>query len=242
LKRAVVVPVYNEASTVASVLESVRQHHPHGGIIVVDDGSDDGTASVLAKLRGLDVITHGENRGYGRSLIDGFAFAAANRYDQLLTMDCDGQHEPRHIGAFFAALEDDGGVDMISGSRYLPESKVIGTAPAQRREVNGRITALVNERTGWNLTDSFCGFKSYWVHALCRVDLREDGYAMPMELWAKAHHAGLTVRELPIERIYFDHDRSFGEDLDDHERRYAYYVRVWDAALAEARAGERGRP
>ena len=233
MKRLVVIPVYNEATTLRSVLASVREQH-HGDIVVVDDGSDDETPSALAQERGLRVITHPVNRGYGRSLIDGFDFARAGGYDEVLTMDCDGQHEPHHIGAFFAALHEGAGVDIVSGSRYLPRSRVIGKAPAQRRLVNGRITALVNARTGWSLTDAFCGFKAYRMSGLAKLRLREDGYAMPMELWAKALHAGLTVRELPIERIYFDHDRSFGADLDDPERRFAYYVRVWDTALADA--------
>jgi dolichol-phosphate mannosyltransferase len=145
-------------------------------------------------------------------------------------MDCDGQHEPAHIPAFLAALDD---ADIVSGSRYLAESAVVGKAPADRRAVNARVTETINAATGWTLTDAFCGFKAYRADVVTRLDIREPGYAMPLELWARAWQAGLRVIELPVERIYFDNDRSFGEDLDDTEKRYAYYRRVWRCALGE---------
>lgn len=229
MRQAVIIPVYNEAKTLACVLDAVRASFA-GHIVVVNDGSTDATPDVLAKERGVDVITHETNIGYGQSLIDGFARAAEARFDQIVTMDCDGQHEPACIVPFFDTLATSG-ADIVSGSRYLPESRVVGAAPHTRREVNQRITALVNARTGWRLSDAFCGFKAYAVPALARLGLREAGYALPMELWAKAHRAGFRVVERPVPRIYFDNDRSFGADLDDPERRYAYYVRVWDAAL-----------
>jgi dolichol-phosphate mannosyltransferase len=146
-------------------------------------------------------------------------------------MDCDGQHEPAHIPQFLAALDD--GWDIVSGSRYLPTSETLGSAPADRQEINRRITQIVNDVTGWSLTDSFCGFKAYRVASLKALSLTESGYAMPLELWAKAWRGGLKVRELAVERIYCDRDRSFGHDLDDPERRFAYYLEVWRRALEE---------
>jgi dolichol-phosphate mannosyltransferase len=92
---------------------------------------------------------------------------------------------------------------------------------------------MVNVQTGWGLTDSFCGFKAYRMDALSNLVLTEPGYAMPLELWAKAWRAQLDVREIPVERIYCDHDRSFGANLDDPDARYAYYLDVWNRALSE---------
>ncbi|MDZ4179899.1 MAG: glycosyltransferase family 2 protein, partial [Coriobacteriia bacterium] len=88
-----------------------------------------------------------------------------------------------------------------------------------------------NRVTGWEITDAFCGFKAYRLAALDGMPLCEPGYALPLELWAKAYLKGLAVRELPVERIYFDHDRTFGHELDDPEKRYAYYMKVWNQAL-----------
>lgn len=225
--QALVLPVYNEATTVAGVLDAVRRVYS-GSMIVVDDGSTDATAAVLARRDDVEVIAHGDNLGYGRSLIDGFERALALGAAAVVTMDCDGQHEPAHIPGFFAALA---GCDIASGSRYLPDSPVNGAAPPERQGVNRRVTEEINRVTGWSLTDAFCGFKAYRAEALGKLRLTEQGYGMPLELWAQAFRAGLCVMELPVDRIYFEGDRSFGQDLDDPERRLRYYLRVWNDAL-----------
>lgn len=228
MNTAILMPVYNEAATVGSVLDSVRRNFD-GEILVVDDGSTDETGRALARRDDISVITHPANLGYGRALAEGFAVARARSLDAVITMDCDGQHEPAHIGEFLAALGT--GDDIISGSRYLPSSVGVGVAPPSRQEVNARVTAQINRVTGWSLTDAFCGFKAYRLAALDGFELCEPGYAMPLELWAKAYRAGLKVREIPVERIYCDRDRSFGADLDDPERRFAYYMDVWKRAI-----------
>lgn len=228
---AVVLPVYNEGGTVGDVIEAVRAVFA-GAIIVVDDGSDDATPTVLAGRRDIEVVAHEANLGYGRSLIDGFAAALEAGAERVVTMDCDGQHEPAHIPEFLAALDE---CDIASGSRYLPESPVDGVAPPSRQDVNRRVTAAINEVTGWSLTDAFCGFKAYRSSALKAMRLSEPGYGMPLELWAEAYRAGLCVVELPVDRIYFDGDRSFGQDLDDPDRRLGYYLRVWERSLAKER-------
>jgi glycosyltransferase involved in cell wall biosynthesis len=227
----VVMPVYNEEPTVAVVIDAVRSLFS-GTVIVVDDGSSDGTACLVAARDDVMLVSHGENRGYGASLRSGFAAALSFGAEAIITMDCDGQHEPRHITEFCNELATCGS-DIVSGSRYLPSSGAAGIVPPDRRVVNTRITALINDVTGWGLTDAFCGFKAYRAEALRRVPIDETGYAMPLEFWARAWKAGLTVCEMPVERIYMDHDRSFGQDLDDPERRTAYYLQVWQRALNE---------
>jgi dolichol-phosphate mannosyltransferase len=106
-------------------------------------------------------------------------------------------------------------------------------APAERQRVNELVTQEINRVTGWSLTDAFCGFKAYRRQALEAMRLTEPGYGMPLQVWAQAYRAGLKVIELPVPRIYFDGDRSFGQDLDDAERRLGYYLDVWRRALAE---------
>ena len=221
-------PVFNEARTVAGVLDAVREYFA-GEVIVVDDGSDDATPKVLAERSDITVVHLDRNCGYGCALNIGFRIAHDLGVDRLITMDCDGQHEPAHIPQFFSALDDGG--DIISGSRYLPGSRSVDVAPPQRQAINARITAVINAATGWDLTDAFCGFKAYRLAAIDCIDLGEHGYAMPLELWAKAWKCGLEVREIPVERIYCDRDRSFGADLDDPDTRFAYYMSVWNAAL-----------
>jgi len=228
---AVLLPVFNEASTVGGVLDAVREYFT-GEIIVIDDGSTDDTPRLLAERSDVAVVHLDRNCGYGCALRIGFRMARDIGITRLITMDCDGQHEPAHIPQFFAALDEGG--DIISGSRYLAENGAGDPAPVDRRAINERITAQINRITGWKLTDAFCGFKAYRLPSLDCIRLEECGYAMPLELWAKAWGCGLEVREISVERIYCDRDRSFGVDLDDPEARYAYYMEVWGRALEEA--------
>jgi glycosyltransferase involved in cell wall biosynthesis len=230
-RTCVVMPVYNEGPTVGGVLDAVRRYFD-GWVVVVDDGSSDATVELLGTRDDVLLCQHRSNRGYGASLRTGFETALDLGAKTVITMDCDGQHEPRHITEFCERLQECG-TDIVSGSRYLPASAAGDAAPPDRRSVNERVTAIINAATGWHLTDAFCGFKAYTAGALRRVPIDERGYAMPLEFWARAWRAGLTVCEMPVERIYFDHDRSFGEHLDDPALRLAYYVSVWERALAE---------
>ena len=226
---AVLLPVYDEAETIDAVLDSVREYFS-GEVLVVDDGSQDDTPMRLARRCDVATVRLDRNCGYGCALRIGFDVIRDLGIERVVTMDCDGQHEPAHIPAFLDALAN---ADIVSGSRYLPGSGVVGVAPGDRQAVNERVTAEVNRVTGWSLTDAFCGFKAYRVEPLSPLRLSEPGYAMPLELWARAWKAGLVVRELPVERIYCDHDRSFGEGLDDPERRFGYYMDVWRRALED---------
>ena len=231
-------PVFNEAPTVGAVLDAVRERYD-GWVVVVDDGSTDSTPQIAAARSDVLLVRHGANQGYGATLRSGFHAALELGAESIITMDCDGQHEPAHIVQFCEELSACG-ADVVSGSRYLPGSGAVGVVPEDRAAVNRRVTGIVNGVTGWSLTDSFCGFKAYQADALRRVAIDESGYAMPLEFWARAWRAGLTVCEMPVERIYNDHDRSFGQDLDDAERRLAYYMAVWERSLAEGAIGTEG--
>lgn len=222
-------PVYNEARHVDAVLDEVVQYSRH--VLVVDDGSDDGTSQLLAARDDVQVVTHPENRGYGAALRTAFQYAAANGFQTLVTIDCDGQHQPQRIPQFATACED---VDIVSGSRYLKRYEDDSQPPAQREWINRRITAELNRCLGLELTDAFCGFKAYRVDALRRLKLTEDGYGMPLQLWVQAASAGLKIIELPVPLIYLEEKRSFGGALDDAATRLEYYHRILDRSFAAA--------
>jgi len=226
-KNLVAVPVYNEAALVIKVLDSIRRNHPCS-IVVIDDGSTDGTSDLLDRYEGITLLRHKKNEGYGQSLLDAFRFAMDNRFEKLVTIDCDEQHEPQCIPIMFNELTD---CDILSGSRYLTVQKGDDAPPEERRKVNVAITQEINQLTGWRLTDTFCGFKSYRVQSLTKLSLTEPGYAMPLQFWVQAWHFGLTVRERAVPRIYKNLDRSFGGNLDDSDRRLAYYRKVIDEEL-----------
>jgi dolichol-phosphate mannosyltransferase len=220
-------PVYNEARYVASVVAEVRRYSPE--VLVVDDGSRDGTAELLSSIEGIHIVTHPQNLGYGAALRSAFDFAQREGYEILVTIDCDGQHEPQRIGRFVSACA---GWDIVSGSRYLKQYPGDSAPPPERRRINEELTAELNRTLGLNLTDAFCGFKAYRVAALAQLKLTENGYAMPLELWVQAAHARMKIRELPVPLIYLDATRSFGGSLDDAQARLDYYRRVLACSIA----------
>ncbi|HEV3261865.1 MAG TPA: glycosyltransferase family 2 protein [Gemmataceae bacterium] len=238
MKLLTAIPVYNEEHHLESVLREVRRYSPD--ILVVNDGSTDRTAELLAALardlqggaHPLRVITHPHNRGYGAALISAFAYALEQDVDVLVTVDSDGQHEPSRIAVLLEAIHD---ADIVSGSRYLRSFREDGPAPADRRQINRQITAALNARFGLHLTDAFCGFKAYRREALARLHVTETGWGMPLQLWVQAARLGLRIKEVGVPRVYLDHNRAFGGVLNDADQRLAYYHRVIDAAAAEDR-------
>lgn len=235
-------PVYNEVAHVNAVLDEVLRYSRD--VLVVDDGSTDGTRELLARREDVRVVPHGRNRGYGAALMTAFDYAQTHHYDVVVTIDCDGQHEPVRIPQFVAACTPprqtaEGGwtgADIVSGSRYLQQFAGDSQPPPERRRVNQLITDELNRRLGLSLTDAFCGFKAYRVEALAKLRLTERGYAMPLELWVQTAHARLRVTELPVPLIYLDLNRSFGGSLDDAITRLEYYHLVIDRSLAAVAA------
>jgi dolichol-phosphate mannosyltransferase len=221
------IPVYNEERHLHQVLREVRRYSPH--ILVVNDGSTDRTGKLLTRHKDLSVITHPQNRGYGAALISAFDYTLAQGVDVLVTMDCDGQHEPARIPVLLEAIHD---ADIVSGSRYLRDFRQDTVAPRDRRQINRQITLELNERLGLNLTDAFCGFKAYRREALARLRITETGWGMPLQLWVQAARLGLRIKEVGVPRLYLDPNRAFGGVLDDAEERLAYYHRVIDDAVA----------
>jgi len=228
----IAIPVFNEESHLASVLRETRGYA--NDILVIDDGSTDATPELLAAERGVAVIRHDRNRGYGASLAGAFAYARRLGYEWLITMDCDEQHEPSYIPKFMAAAGECDH-DIVSGSRYLETLDDGVSPPADRRAINRRITRMLNCQLGFNITDAFCGFKAYRVSALRHLDIKVPGYGMPLQLWVQAWRAGLRITELPVRLIYNDPSRHFGGSLDDPTLRYEHYLSVYTAELSADR-------
>ncbi len=230
-------PVYNEVGYVNAILDEVVQYIDH--VLVVDDGSSDGTSELLAGRTDIAVVTHAQNQGYGAALNSAFDYAIQHGFDGVVTLDCDGQHQPKRIPRFVEAAKY---ADIVSGSRYLKQYEGDDVPPPERMFINRRLTAELNQRLGLNLTDAFCGFKAYRTSALRQLKITDLGYAMPLQLWVQAAAAGLHVIEVPVPLIYLDLNRSFGGSLDHAETRLAYYNRVLDEAIAEQVAAGKTLP
>lgn len=220
-------PVYNEANYVDEVLTEVTQYADN--VLVVNDGSSDATAERLQRWEStIHVVHHRQNRGYGAALKTAFQFAIDNDYEFLITLDCDGQHQPKRLPRFVSACQN---ADIVSGSRYLEKFEGDSEPPTQRLFINQQITRQLNELLCLNLTDAFCGFKAYRVESLKLLDIEDNGYAMPLELWVQAAMLGLRVIEIPVPLIYLDLARSFGGALDEADKRLQYYNDIIDRSV-----------
>ena len=239
----IIIPIFNEEQYIKRVIEKVREN-TDSDILVINDGSTDKSYEILNSIsKEIKRINHPENQGYGKSLIDGFNFAISNNYRLAVTIDCDEQHEPHLISIFFNEINlplipsfvrrgEGRSFDIVSGSRYLKEYSTNNPPPLDRKRINDEITKIINQITGYNLTDSFCGFKAYKVDSLRKLKLTEWGYGMPLQLWIQAWNRGLTVKEYPIGRIYKNLDRSLGKEMDVPEKRLAYYKRIIESATS----------
>jgi glycosyltransferase involved in cell wall biosynthesis len=232
------IPIYNEERHLEDVLREVRRYSPH--ILIVNDGSTDRTGDLLAGLTDVRVITHPKNRGYGAALISAFDYVKQHpEFEVLVTMDCDGQHEPARIPVLLEAIHDG---DIVSGSRYLRDFHQDAEAPQDRRLINFKITQELNAKYGLHLTDSFCGFKAYRRNALEKLRITETGWGMPLQLWVQAARLGLRIKEVGVPRLYLDPTRAFGGVLNDAEERLTYYHRVIASAEAECLRTEAAQP
>ncbi len=220
------IPVYNEERYIVPVLREILRHADD--VLVVDDGSTDDTPELLKTLPEIRVDRHPRNLGYGAALATAFRAAIEGGYDGLVTLDCDGQHEPRRIPEVAAPLTD---YDVVSGSRYLQVFDPTQKPPEARRKINVEVTRWLNECLSLNLTDAFCGFKAYRTSALRQLEVTDFGYAMPLEIWVQIAAKGPSVVEVPVELIYLDESRAFGGALDNSDYRLKHYREVFRSAM-----------
>jgi glycosyltransferase involved in cell wall biosynthesis len=223
------IPVFNEEASLKSVLTEVLKYA--GDVLVVDDGSTDRTPGLLREFPSVRTIRHARNLGYGAGLQSAFRATIEGRYDGVVTLDCDGQHEPALIPQLGARLAE---ADIVSGSRYLRVFDPTQQPPVERRRINVEVTRWLNDCLGMKLTDAFCGFKAYRTAALAQLDITENGYAMPLELWVQAVSLRMRVLEVAVPLIYLDESRAFGGALDDASYRLNHYRQVFEGALVRS--------
>ncbi len=198
------IPAWNEAPRVGRIVEGARAYLP---VLVVDDGSTDGTAEVAEKA-GATVVRHPRNRGKGAALKTGFAWALAHGYDAVLTLDADGQHDPREIPRFLAAL-DAGAGDLIIGKRQF--SKM----PWPRWWSTPLGTVLLSLALGRYIPDNQSGYRLITRRALESLQLTSDGFEMEVEMIAEAIRLGLAIGWVPIRTIYGIGKRSYFHPVKD---------------------------
>lgn len=152
----IAVPAYNEEGTVRQVIDGLRDALPKFDLLVVDDGSTDGTASILDRL-GVATERHTVNLGYGRAIQTALGYASRGGYDKLITVDADGQHPPEEVIALYKASLDRAD-DLLIGSRFI-ESRDYSDAPFGRRTGMRLFSLLARIFTGRKVYDTTSGLR-----------------------------------------------------------------------------------
>ncbi|HLN05841.1 MAG TPA: polyprenol monophosphomannose synthase [Acidimicrobiales bacterium] len=206
----VVLPTYNEAANIENVLDRVRKALPDASILVVDDGSPDGTAKIAAevgeRLGNLDILSRSGKLGLGSAYRDGFGWGLERGYEAFIEMDSDLSHDPDALPSLVAPLED--GFEVCIGSRYVPGGSIPNwSLPRRMLSRGGNLYA--NILLGLHVRDSTAGFRAYAATVLQRIDLSSvlaDSYGFQIEMTYRAIGAGAKVQEVPIRFV----DRQLG--------------------------------
>jgi len=204
----IIVPAYNEEKTLGSVLDNLNSLRLKGiqkEIAVVNDGSEDETAKIAAK-RNVTVLNHILNRGLGGALQTGFAFARTKNADFVVTIDSDGQHDPKDIKKLLKPLLQRR-ADVVIGSRMLLNQKM----PLDRKIVNyfaNIVTYLL-----WSvwISDTQSGLRAFTKEAIGKIDIRTNRMEVSSELMREIGKHKLRVAEVPISAIYTDYSRGKGQ-------------------------------
>jgi dolichol-phosphate mannosyltransferase len=197
----IVVPTYNERENVPALFREILASAPEADLLLLDDNSPDGTADEAEKLFGADprffVLRRRGQRGYGRSLLDGYRKALEGDYARLVQLDADFSHDPKIIPALIAESRR---ADVVIGSRYCPGGG-IANWPLRRRLLSRFANAYVATITGLRVGDTTSGFRCYTQRALRHLlegRVVAEGYAFLVESVYRAHRGGLRVAEVPI--------------------------------------------
>jgi dolichol-phosphate mannosyltransferase len=205
MRALVVLPTYNEADNIAEVLRRLRINVPNVDIIVVDDGSPDGTAEIAqalgAELGGVDVLRRAGKLGLGSAYRDGFAEGLRRGYEVLVEMDGDLSHDPAALPDLLGAI--DRGADLAVGSRYVAGGSITHWSAGRQA-----LSRWGNRYARWALAlplaDATSGFRAYRAEIVDRIDLhsiRADGYGFQIEMAYRVARAGGDIVELPIDFV-----------------------------------------
>ena len=207
----VVIPTYNEVGNLAPLVEQVLAQDPRLDILVVDDGSPDGTGaladSLAAKQPRMQVLHRPGKLGLGTAYIMGFRWALERGYDYVFEMDADFSHDPAHLKEFLKAVIE---ADLVIGSRYLGGRVTVVNWPMGRLLLSYCANIYARWITGLHIWDLTGGFKCFRRRVLEGIDLsrvRSNGYGFQIEMSVRAWRKGFTLKEIPIVFV----DRTEGQ-------------------------------
>jgi len=231
----VIIPTYNERENIARMIDTVLAQDPRLEILVVDDGSPDGTGEIVEGIGQLNARVHLHRRarklGLGTAYIAGFKWALARDYDYVFEMDADFSHDPAHLPEFLRAIES---ADLVLGSRYREGKVTVVNWPIDRLLLSYYANVYARFATRLPIWDTTGGFKCFRREVLKAIDLdavRSNGYAFQVEMSFRAWKKGFRIVEIPIVFV----DRTEGESkMSKSIVREAIWM-VWRLRLAALR-------
>jgi dolichol-phosphate mannosyltransferase len=226
----VVIPAYNEAENIGRIIPRVLEQDPSIDVLVVDDGSPDGTATLVKGLQQgqprIHLIERPGKLGLGTAYVAGFKFALARGYDFVFEMDSDLSHNPKEIPRFLDRMRDH---DLVVGSRYSNGVRVLNW-PMQRLLLSYSANVYTKLITGLPLSDATGGFKCFRREVLQAIDLdrvKSNGYAFQIEMSYKAWKKGFRLAETPIVFL----DRRSGISKMSKSIIYEAFFMLWKLRL-----------
>ena len=201
----VIIPTYNEKENIEKIIRAVFALDKFFHILVIDDGSPDGTAAIVHGLMQTEfddrlfIIERSGKLGLGTAYITGFKWALQRQYDYVFEMDADFSHDPNDLPRLYAACHDEG-YDLAIGSRYVSGVNVVNW-PIGRVLMSYFASKYVRLMTGFNVHDTTAGFKCYKRRVLETIQLDEvrfKGYGFQIEMKYTAYKIGFKIKEVPV--------------------------------------------
>lgn len=204
MSSVVIIPTYNEKENIEAIIKAVLSQRPDFEVLIIDDGSPDGTADIVKRLMNdefgerLHIIERSGKMGLGTAYITGFKWAIEHKYDYIFEMDADFSHNPNDLPKLYKACED--GADVSIGSRYVSGVNVVNW-PMGRVLMSYFASKYVRLVLGVKIADTTAGFVCYRREVLETIELDKihfKGYAFQIEMKYTAYKCGFTIKEVPI--------------------------------------------
>lgn len=201
MRTIICIPTYNESENIIRMIDAVHGVVPEAHVLVIDDGSPDGTARLVRERMTADervhIIERAGKMGLGTAYCAGFAYALEHEFELIMEMDADFSHDPKDTRRLLDAVQD---CDLVIGSRYIQGVNVINW-PMSRLLLSWFANLYTRVITGMPIADATGGFKCFRAAVLRGIDLtkiRSNGYAFQIEMNYKAWRGGARIKEIPI--------------------------------------------
>jgi UDP-N-acetylglucosamine---dolichyl-phosphate N-acetylglucosaminyltransferase len=214
MRLLILIPAYNEATTIEKVIRSIPSKIDNQCIVdvlVVSDGSNDSTNTVLQKM-GIKYLNHIINRGLGATLATGFEYAKTYNYDLVLTFDADGQHQAEDINKLVKPILKDRTIDVVIGSRFINKDNQM---PIFRKIINVLSNYLTYILFNIWTTDSQSGLRVFRKEALNKITIKSQRMEVSSEIFKEIATKHLHVVEVPVKSIYTPYSLTKGQPISN---------------------------